>query len=176
MVMNHAICAVNVASAVLANSMCCFYEINKEEDRNRESSMIRQSVNSEWEREHFVDMIAQEEEERDTLKRQEDRRRKLMATKQSYDPATQSTRNNQMQKPNLHASPQDPTLMRSKDQTNQLFIRPCFTRPSHRPNLQVFTGPTDSYDCPLRNMSSLLDDCEIEASEDEDDFEEICLE
>jgi hypothetical protein len=192
MVLHHALCAVNVASAVLANGVCCFYDMKKEEERKQEQeSLIRQSIHSEWERQRFMEMI-ERQEERDSLKRQEARRINLMETKhQSVDPATKCTQKD-VRKLNLHTTRGHPAQQTPSSQRHPPMDRPHprafarnFSRSSlrikklnnaldkreHRPNLQVFTDSTDSRDLRLRNLSSLMDDCE-----DENEFEEVHIE
>lgn len=194
MVLTQAVCAVNLATAVLANGMCCCYEMKKEEDRKKEQdAIIRQSISSEWERQRFLEMI-ERQEERDSLKRQEERRFYLMSTKKSIDPATKSTKKNFFRKPNQGNSSQTQAQSPSIGWANRLLepsgaFRRTRSRPrsvfqkhkdavyedrAHRPNLEVFTDPTESHDFQLRNLSSLMDDCE--GDEPDEEFEEVCIE
>lgn len=196
MVLQHAVCAVNLASAVLANGMCCFYEMKKEEESKQvQEAMIRQSIHSEWERQRFLDMI-ERQQERDALQQQEKRRIYLMQAKQSFDPATESTKHPWNRRHDLHYYDSSHSQIQSIGQRNRLigtsgaFARISSTRPNnpeftklnsslyereHRPTLPVYTGLVDDSDeYQLRNLSSLMDDFEDEESDNE--FEEICIE
>lgn len=58
MVLGNALCALNLVSTVMANGVCCYYEMHKEEERKKEQEKsIRQAIQEEWERQRFVEMM-----------------------------------------------------------------------------------------------------------------------
>jgi len=53
MVFTFAICALNLASTLVANGICCMYQMQKEEERKKEyEAFLKDLIQSEWDRHH----------------------------------------------------------------------------------------------------------------------------
>lgn len=174
MVFGHALCAVNLASAVLANGMCCFYEMRREEERRKEQhSTIRQSVHSEWERQRYLDMVERQTiEDQTACQLQEERRIRSMASKQAPLIASGSTVSNRSdndvrERPRFSHQQKNYSSVQSGSD-NGGFARPTLVFKT--PKNVLFKDPREcSSDYPTRRIASLMD-------EYDDDFEEVFIE
>jgi hypothetical protein len=92
MVFSYALCAVNLASAALANGICCIYQMHKDEARKKEQeAIIRETIHSEWERHRHADMSDEQRKERNqqAWKPQVERRIRFVETKDEGPPSFQ---------------------------------------------------------------------------------------
>jgi hypothetical protein len=85
MVFGSALCALNLASSVMVNGVCCFYQMQEDEEKRKEQhGAIQKAIRFEMDRNRHMD-------KEETLRQkhigvyayhlQEQRRRKLMVTK-----------------------------------------------------------------------------------------------
>ena len=193
MVLTQTLCAINLATAVLANGMCCFYETRREETRKTEQqTAIRQTIHTEWERQRYLDMMKRQAEKDQLLssKLQDKRRIQLMACKQA---SALSTKILPPKCPNQLADHRDqpqsymgqsPLRQRSPNSCRSSSFSGVLDRPSleakttnnaafnnkHSNDIHYPRSPSNSYDCPERQLSSLMDEC------DDDDMEDVCIE
>lgn len=186
MVVAHALCLANLASAVLANGVCCCYEMRREEERKSEQqAAIRQTIHSEWERQRYLDMIQQKVVNEELSSQLQDARRShLMAVKQAVTLSNSETVNISTTDAGTRGQPQvspQRTLLRQRSQSSSQSgsVASTFSRPDlksktpdvnlnhrHSSGLRVLgSSPSNSYDAPLRNLSSLMDDCDEEMEE-----------
>ena len=188
MVFSEALCAANLASAVLANGMCCLYQMRREEVHKQEQeATIRQTIDSEWERQRRLDRIEREKvTEKFTAILQDERRVHLMVTKHASDNFGIIDASKRLG--DLRDPPQSPSPTISLGSANHRpgsSVSDSSTMPRHGclkfegPKKNIFSGeksgfhiyksspvPSDQLERPL---SSLMDECEEE-------FEEVCIE
>ena len=188
MVFSEALCAANLASAVLANGMCCLYQMRREEVQKQEQeATIRQTIDSEWERQRHVDRIEREKvTEKFTTILQDERRIHLMATKYASD--TVGNKDPCKRHGDLRDPPQTPSPTSSLGSANHspgstathsssMLRQGCLKFDGPKKN--IFSGEKSGFhiyksspvqsDHPERPLSSLMDECEEE-------FEEVRIE
>lgn len=184
MVLVNALCALNLASTMMANGVCCFYEMQREEERKTEQQLtIRQAVHSEWERQRYMEMMErQRENEIQAAALQMQRRQRLMMTKQAFmeknevdtssrtvnseprDYPAQCSRS-AAQRPRSHSfAALRPDTFQPIDATSP---RTCYDMKSHPASPYGSTSSIQNY--PERQLSSLMD-------ESLDDLEDVCME
>jgi hypothetical protein len=188
MVFSEALCAANLASAVLANGMCCLYQIRREEVQKKEQeATIRQTIYSEWERHRQVDRIEREKEtEKFTAILQDERRAHLMVAKrasENFGNKDASKRQGDRRDPPQTPSP-TVSISCEKHQFNSsgTYSSPMPQQGCLKfdgPKKNIFSGEKSSFhvyksspvqkDQPERPLSSLMDECDEE-------FEEVCIE
>lgn len=195
MVIGSALCALNLASSVMVNGACCFYEMQKDEERKKEhQKAIRHAMRSEWDRNrHLEIMRRKEEKERDVRhayasRSQEHRRQKLMRTKQASvvgaNPTSDSSASFTDHREPLRSVRNNMPDTRKRPSTSIMSDTSAFSAPLPRfkefetsqvlvrPQSIKMAKPSNLKHYPQRQLSSLMDD-----SEDEDEaFEDVTIE
>lgn len=190
MVFNEALCAANLASAVLANGVCCFYQMRREEVQKQQQEVtIRQTIFSEWERQRYLDMVERQEAQRQLGARLEDeRRRRLMVTKQVCNSSQRLSDNVSIRQSDIRDPPQSispTTILSEGGQSGDGSCKLTSASPprcslkfqgqkknifsGEKSSFRVYESSVVSKDYLERELSSLIDDCE-------DELEEVCIE
>jgi hypothetical protein len=66
MVFSYAFCALNLASTLLANGICCVYQMKKDEERKQEQeAILRETIHARWERHRLEEISEQQRRGRD---------------------------------------------------------------------------------------------------------------
>jgi len=191
------LCAMNLAASVMVNGVCCYYQMNEENERRQEQeTVIKNALRKELDVHRQKEMMLK----RDTLVKayndavssqvQDERRRKLMNQKVN---AVAGTNNNSSRYQPAECDRVEPIAM----DANHLIVTASnslsstmtksenlFLSDDESPELFVFPGQyfvngdksrrnSSLASKKIKTVSSILDDS---LSEDGSSFEEICIE
>ena len=84
MVFSYAFCALNLASTLVANGICCVYQMHKDEERKQEQeAILRETIQARWELHRLEEMSERQRRERhgwkhETEEDEEERRIRLV--------------------------------------------------------------------------------------------------
>eukprot|EP00934_Nitzschia_sp_Nitz4_P007279 Nitzschia sp. Nitz4//scaffold27_size158506//53309//53842//NITZ4_002595-RA/size158506-processed-gene-0.72-mRNA-1//-1//CDS//3329545473//7269//frame0 len=177
MVLGNALCALNLASTVMANGVCCFYEMQREEERMREQQQsIRQAVHSEWERQRFLEMMErQREKELEAKVLQSQRRRNVMQSKHESDRSSSRDKGSMSPRSSPPRSPVDSissgfshSTQRRQPRERTMSSESVISGKSHS-RFVINTSAGSNQHLPERQLSSLMDDLD-------DEMEDIVIE
>jgi hypothetical protein len=189
MVLGSALCALNLASSVMVNGVCCFYQMQEDEEKRKEQhGAIQKAIRFEMDRNRHMD-------KEETLRQkhigvyayhlQEQRRRKLMVTKTTSAGGVHSTsidgssgRRDQPLQPIENRPERGKITFSSRNSDIRAYSDPMpelnkLRRPEplkRRLSMQVIKRSTYS-EFPSGQLNSLLD-----SSEDDADLESVTIE
>eukprot|EP00339_Tiarina_fusa_P018925 CAMPEP_0117050704 /NCGR_PEP_ID=MMETSP0472-20121206/35007_1 /TAXON_ID=693140 ORGANISM="Tiarina fusus, Strain LIS" /NCGR_SAMPLE_ID=MMETSP0472 /ASSEMBLY_ACC=CAM_ASM_000603 /LENGTH=189 /DNA_ID=CAMNT_0004764585 /DNA_START=316 /DNA_END=885 /DNA_ORIENTATION=+ len=189
MVLGSAMCALNLASSAMVNGVCCMYQMQEEEERQKaHHDAIKRSIRSEYERNRKLDMeqrLREKEMTMYTLQLSEARRRNLMAKKTSLNCSSQkscptSCREQPIREETSASSSRNVDRRRFEfaDSTDGSLVKKVSasrrSNSMHRPEIGLSHSSVYS-DSPEMKMSSLLDS-DVEDDDEGEEFEEIVIE
>lgn len=95
MVIANALCYLNMASSLMVNGLCCYYQMAEEDERRKESeAAIQRAIRNELHLHRHTEMVQRQQEQQvktAVALSQDERRRKLMADKARAAESTKMT-------------------------------------------------------------------------------------